>query len=437
MLPPAPGRSPALGVTAPFFVAAPLGLVAAGLLLATSGTDAFLAINVPRTVAVTHAAVIGWLTAAIFGAIYQLGPAVLGGRLVSERLARVQFYVHAVSVTAFVWSLLEWNVVVMSAAGSGVVVSFVLFLVNGWPAVRALRPSTLPRAYLATAMALLAVTASVGITFVGTLEHLWFPVTLGRLGGHAHLGLVGWLALVVMGTSYQLVPMFNISHGARPRLGWWALGVTAAATLVGGIGLMTDPPREVRLVLALLLAAGPALWSVDMLRILRSRARRRLDIQGHATCVSLVFLAAAVALGIAVAWGSPILGREDAARWHLAYGVIAIGGWAGVTLIGNSYKIVPFLTWYHRYREQAGIRPVPMIADIYSARWAYVTLVAHSAAVVLIAAGALTAHLALLQTGGALLAAGGLVHVAALAHVVLAPHAARTPVKTVNEAISR
>jgi len=77
-----PGRGPALGLVAPFFLAAPAGLAAAGLLLATSNGDTFLAINAPRTVAVTHAAVIGWLSMTIFGAVYQLGPAVLGGRLI-------------------------------------------------------------------------------------------------------------------------------------------------------------------------------------------------------------------------------------------------------------------------------------------------------------------------------------------------------------------
>ena len=78
-------ESPPLGVIMPFFVVAPLGLAAAGLMLLLAGHDAFLAVNVPRVVAATHAAVLGWLTLTIMGAIYQLGPAVFGGRLISLR----------------------------------------------------------------------------------------------------------------------------------------------------------------------------------------------------------------------------------------------------------------------------------------------------------------------------------------------------------------
>ncbi|MCK9520177.1 MAG: hypothetical protein M0R74_14310, partial [Dehalococcoidia bacterium] len=67
-MPVAPTRSPALSLVAPFFMAAPLALVVAGLLLATSGPAIFVAINEPRTVAITHATVIGWLTTSIMGA---------------------------------------------------------------------------------------------------------------------------------------------------------------------------------------------------------------------------------------------------------------------------------------------------------------------------------------------------------------------------------
>lgn len=430
-------RSPAFGVVAPFFLAAPLGLVAAGLLLLTADDSVLAGINVPRTVAITHAAVIGWLTTAIMAATYQLGSAVLGGRLLSERLARVQFVVHAGAVALFVWSLLGWHVTWMSAAGVCVVISFILFLVNAVPAVVTARSRELPRAYFAVALGFLVVTAAFGITWVGTLEHLWFPVTLGRLGGHAHLGLIGWLAIVIMGSSYQLVPMFNIVKRRQQRFGRIALIVTATAALVAGIGLMFDPPRAVRVAFAVALAAGPALWTVDVVQLLRARFRRKMDIQGHATFVSLGFLVAALVLGIAVAWGSPVLGREDAARWQLAYGITAIGGWAGLTLLGNSYKIVPFLVWYHRYRERAGFGPVPMIADLYNDRLAHAVLVLHGAAVAVAASGALAGNLSVLRTGGALLALSGATHAATLAHTVFAPHAARSaPLAPAQEATS-
>jgi hypothetical protein len=253
----------------------------------------------------------------------------------------------------------------------------------------------------------LAAAGSVGITYAGTLEHLWFPVTLGRLAGHAHLGLVGWLAVVLMGVSYQVVPMFNVIHERSPRFGRPALWITATSAAVGSVWLMADPAWQGRVVIAVAMAAGPLLWGWDMQALLRARSRRRLDIQGRATFVSLGFLLAAAALGVLVAVGEPVAPAGEPARLHLAYGALAIGGWAGTTLIGNSYKIVPFLTWYHRYRQLAGIQPVPMVADLYDVRVAHAALATHVAGVVAVAVGALTGTLVVVHLGGVLLALAG------------------------------
>lgn len=416
--------SPPLGLVAPYLLLAPLGLVGAGFLLATTDAQSLAGINVPRNVAAAHSAIIGGLTTAIMGAVYQLGPAVLGGRLISQRLARVQLAFHAVSAPGFVWALLEWNVALMSLAAMGLLTSFILFLINAIPAVGARRPNSVTRAYASAALLMLVITASFGITWVGTLQHLWFPVTMGRLSGHAHMGLLGWLALMVMGVSYQLVPMFNVVQARQPRFAWTALAVTVPAALVGGLALMTDPGREVRLAVAAGMALGPGLWAIDMLRLLSARSRRRLDVQGRATFISLGFLLAAMVWGAIAAVGAPLQDADHMARWQLAYGICGIGGWAGLTLVGNSFKILPFLVWYHRYRFLAGRGPVPMISDICNDRWANAVLFLYAAALAVMAGGAASAEIAVLRVGGSLLAVAGGTHVATLAHILWAPHAA-------------
>ena len=402
-----PAAGPPFDVVAPFFVAAPLGLVGGGVILAGAGDDTLLAVNAPRLVAATHALVLGWLTLSIMGALYQLGPAVLGGRIRWPRLLRVQFWIHVISVAVFVPSFAAWDITWVSAAAVGMIVSFILFLIAAFPAVAAFQRGSLPRAFVSVALVFLLGAGSVGITYAGTLEHLWFPVTLGRLSGHAHLGLLGWLGLVLMGVSYQVVPMFNLVKERPPRMGWAALWITSAAASVGSVTLMADPSMEVRVLVAVAMAVGPALWAWDMLSMLNARFRRKLDIQGRATYVSLGFLAAAVVVGILAAVGAEAAPGNEPGRLLFAYGALGIGGWAGVTLIGNSYKVVPFLTWYHRYRQLAGTQRVPMVGDLYDPRLAHLILAVHVLGVVLVAAGALAAQLVLVHAGGVLLAASG------------------------------
>ncbi|MGB4861598.1 MAG: hypothetical protein WBO97_03990 [Tepidiformaceae bacterium] len=418
-------ESPPLGVIAPFFLAAPLGLAIAGFILMRVDDTAFLAVNIPHLVAATHATVLGWLTLAIMGAIYQLGPSVFGGHLVSLRLARYQFIVHIASVVCFIPAIYTWNTYWMAGAGVGVVISFILFLINAIPAIAWFRRGSMPRMFISVALLFLIAGASFGITYVGDLEHGWFPITQGRLSGHAHLGLVGFLALVLMGVSYQTVPMFQVVRRGAARFERPVLIITTVAASSGALIFMTDPPPLVRVGIAIALAAGPALWIADVVRMLRSRSRRMLDVHTRATVVSLAFLVAAIVVGIAAAGGEALSPGGQPARLQLAYGILAIGGWGGSTLIGSSFKIVPFLVWNARYLHLAGREPVPSIADLSSERWNHATLGLHSLAVAVLAAGALGGQLVVVHIGGLLLAGAGLSHCLALVSVVFHHPASR------------
>jgi hypothetical protein len=312
----------------------------------------------------------------------------------------------------------------MSIAGAVLVVSLILYLVNACRAVATGQAWSLPRTYLAVSLSMLAAAGALGITYVGTLEHLWFPVTLGRLASHAHLGLVGWLALTLMGVSYQLVPMFNVSTRVVPRFGHSALIITAGATVLFATAMLFDPPMALRVPLAVLLAAGPLLWGVDQWRSLQGRSRRRLDVQGRATFVSLGFLALAAVLGVGAAIGTPFTPDGELARWPLAYGAAAIAGWAGTAVIGNGVKITAFLVWFHRYQPRAGITSVPLLAELYSDRYMTSVLALHTLGTLIAVAAALTGQLAVFQAGAALLAVAGLANFAGLAAVFI-PRQAR------------
>lgn len=432
-------RSPALGVIAPFFLVAPLGLVAAGLLIAGANSDSFVAVNLPRNVAVTHGIVIGWLTTSIMGAAYQLGPVVMGGDLLSVRLARVQLYLHLVSVATFVWSLWEWDARWMGFAGAGLYLSLLLFALNIATALSRGKSWSYPRAFVTASTCFLVVAMTFGLTYVGTLqpEHSWFGITLGRLSAHAHLGLMGWLALTLMGVGYQLVPMFNVINRAKPRFGWAVLAVTGVATALFGFAMVFDPPPQVRVPLASLLAIGPALWGIDQYLLMRSRSRRRLDIQGRATYASLLFLVTVIPLGLASALGTPLTPDGEPARWLLAYAAAGMLGWFGSMLVGNSYKILSFLIWFHRYRPLVGREPVPVASEIYNEGAATAVLVLNAITAIVLATAAVTGSMDLWRAGGLLLATTGAAHAATMLYMFLPKRARRAAETPVNRMVSQ
>lgn len=421
-----PAQSPPLAIIAPFFLLAPVGLFAAGYLATDAGREVFVAINTHRTVAMTHALVLGWAGLFLFGASYQLASAVLGGGGLHERRARIQLILHATGVAMFVPAIVRWELWLMSVAGVLVVASFLLF---AWNLLRVLLSTprrSHSRSYMLVGLAFLVAGISLGLTFVGNFEHRWFQPSLGRLAAHAHLGLAGWIGLTIMGVSYQLVPMFNIVQRARPRLPLTVLIWTAAGTGVFALAMATDPPQGIRFALAAGLAGGPALWLGDQLHLLLKRSRRRLDFHGQAMFVSLAFLAVTLVLGLAAAWGGSLHRTDAPAALPLAYGVAGIGGWVGTTLIANSYKILPFLIWYHRYRPRLGQAPVPLVKDLVPEWWAQATLALHSAGVVIVVVAALTASTGAFHAGGAVLAGAAVAHLGGMAFMFLPKRSSRT-----------
>ncbi len=127
-----------------------------------------------------------------------------------------------------------------------------------------------------------------------------------------------------------------------------------------------------------------------------------------------VALLVAAAIGLAVA-SDHIPGRS----WVVAYGYAALAGWFGFAILGKSYKILPFLSWLHRYSGTVGDGPVPLLRDLFDERlaWASFALLLVGFAGVL--AGLLFAAATAVEVAGAVYLAGGLVFVFNVARLAL------------------
>lgn len=400
-------ESPPLGLILPFFLTAPLGLVAAGIMLVLAHADATTAVNTPELLAATHAAVLGWLSLSIMGALFQLGPVLFSGRLLPAFAIRAQLVLHVAGVSLMVGAFGWWRTGALAAGGTLTASSFVLFVLNAAFAVRWFARGSLVRNYVSIGLVFLSATAALGLSYAFALYQGWFPLTSGRVAAHAHLGLAGFLGIVIMGVSYQLVPMFQLSPHAEPRfarvvLPWMAVSVVMFAAI-----MWTDPPPAVRALAAGLIASGAAMWMYDVSWLVRRRAKRSFDIQGRSTLISLAFLTAAIVVGVLAASGQPAALAVERQRLQLSYGFLLVGGWAGATLLGNSFKIVPFLVWNGRFRERAGREPVPTLAQLLHGRLAHVTLYCLAAAVLVGACSASIGWLPGLRLAGAMLSTAG------------------------------
>lgn len=391
-------QAPPLSIPATFFAAVPLAMAAAGVLLLTQGA---LALSSPwslPTIALAHLGTLGILALGMTGALYQMTPVVAGTPVPAVGLARVVHVALVGGVGLLVAGFLGQPV--LTWAAGALAVGFALFVapvaVALWRAPR--RTDTVWGMRLAVlslaAVATLGVRLALGHAGWGLLppRDLWLLAHLGT-------GLLGWVGGLIAAVSWQVVPMFYLAPPIRGA--WWVLGGLALG-LVGLWGAVAiGASAGVAAVCAL--PAALAVWVLHPIGVLRGlKGRRRKLVDGTARFWVAAMAAGPVALGLAVAaW----LGEDP--RWDVAFGWVAIWGWAGTLLHGMLARIVPFLVWFHRFSPLIGRQPVPAMRQLWPDSRVGVGLALHGSATLCgLAAIATSADLVARGTGLLVLATG-------------------------------
>jgi hypothetical protein len=269
-------------------------------------------------------------------------------------------------------------------------------------------------------LAWLLVTIGFGLTWALDWQFKWFVITPNMLAAHVHAGLAGWLGCTLIGVSYKLMELFALAH----RRSWRAVHIllvlwnVSLAALVVGL-LLWPGSLEVR-VAATALAGAVLLFAVDLFQMWRGRRRRRVSVeQGH-VAVSLVSLMVAAGLGVFLSAAADVPPRV-----FVAYGYAAIIGGFGFAIAGRYQKILPFLTWVHRYSKSPGPTPPPLLQDLVDERLGWLSLLLLTLGYATTLGGLLAGSVGPVQIGGSVYAAGVVLGLGAVRRTLLPTRAIR------------
>jgi hypothetical protein len=151
------------------------------------------------------------------------------------------------------------------------------------------------------------------------------------------LAVGGWLGLVLVGISYQLVPRFNVSS-VRARWARPVLGLLAGGLILGVVAVSVHLPAPLRVAALLPYVAGAALYLHDVIRLTSARggpASSGITPIGQVAAAA-VFVIAALAALPAIAGVLP---------WPQVAVSSALLGWAPLAISANGARIIPFLAW--------------------------------------------------------------------------------------------
>ena len=299
------------------------GLLAQGVGWAAFGMlgDASLS---PWMLVWIHAMVLGWLTATSLAFLVHVLPTFTDVKLRYERLARTSLWSYLAGVVVLLIGFAESQTLFLVYGGWIITLSVGLFSIAALRTVAdAMKSDELPVRAVARALGItivvLVITVLVGTLAAELLQRGWLT-SLRIVHVHAALGLVGWLAVLVVGVSART---FNRLLGRSRSRKHVHIIVGMCAWL--GLALLllavaTNVPLANIFGVAVLVAAA-GIYGVDNLLALRSVGGAvfpRLFISA-----SQIWLFCTAGLGVLA-----LLGWEHA---FFAMLVVGIFGWIGQT----------------------------------------------------------------------------------------------------------
>ncbi len=390
-------------VVLPFYGYAAVSFLMATILLLFSASSFTQHYFHPNILAITHCMALGWGTMMILGASHQLVPVLIEAKLYSNVLAYFSFVFGATGIPLLVYGFYFFNLGWPAKTGGILVNAAILsYLLNLAISMVNSKKENIHAVFIFTASLWLLLTTVLGVLLLYNFTAIVLPKdSLYFLSLHAHLGIVGWFLLLVMGVGSRLIPLFLISKYNNTKLLWIIYGLVNGSLLIFIFGFLylNAPAFYFIPVVAMLLAV--LLFAYYCYNCYQQRIRKKLDGQMKITLAAVVMLLLPLII-IAIIIGVLLLGTANT-KLVLLYGFVIFFGWITAIILGMTFKTLPFIIWNKVYHQQAGLGTTPNPKDLFSGKMFFAMCMCYGLGFVLFIAGIYFTKIILLQCAAAVL----------------------------------
>ena len=360
-------RTTSYKVVIPFYVYAAVSLLVATVLLLTSGGAFTGHYFQPHILAITHVMALGWATMIILGASHQLLPVLIESDLYSNKLGHLSFGLAAVGIPLLVYGFYTFNLGVVAQVGGSLVTGAVLaYIANIILSISHSKRKNVHAMFVLTASIWLLLTVSLGLALLFNFTLSVFPEnSLSYLPLHAHLGLVGWFLLLVLGVGSRLIPMFLISKYNAPRLLWAVFALVNTGLVLYGLLFLFHAAPGLSFGPAVLVLLALLLFAYYCMQAYKQRIRKKVDDQMKISLLAVALLLLPT-LVLLVLIGVLLASSGERANVVLLYGFTIFFGWLTAIILGMTFKTLPFIVWNKVYRHRASLGKMPSPKELFS-----------------------------------------------------------------------
>jgi hypothetical protein len=390
-------------VVLPFYIYAALSFLFATVLLFFSLSAFTQHYFHPQTLAITHVMALGWGTMVILGASHQLIPVLIEGKLCSNALAYLSFVTAAVGIPLLIVGFYNFYFGWTTQLGAILInVAILCYLVNIAVSMSKSKNENVHAVFAFTAALWLFITTLVGLFLLYNFTYnILSKDSLAYLPLHAHLGIIGWFLLLVIGIGSRLIPMFLISKYDNKKL-LWRIYYLINVALIGFIICFL----YININWLYLIPLGLILVAVFMFgwfcyHAFKNRLRKKVDDPLKVSLLSVfLMLLPLIILFIII---SVLLFSVDNSSLVLTYGFCIFFGWITAIIFGMTFKTLPFILWNRAYHGRAGMGKTPSPKELFSQEIFKAMAIFYLAGFIIFIAGILLTNILILKVAACLL----------------------------------
>jgi hypothetical protein len=331
----------------------------------------------PKILALTHTIALGWGSMLIFGALYQLLPVILETDLFNLRISWFSFALFVPGIFLLVCSFWFFHPgIYMQLGGILVFLAIVLFSANVFLTGRNKKKGSIYKMYIFTACLWLVLTAFLGVLMVFNFSMPFLPkVHMHFLRLHAHMGIVGWFLMLIIGVSAKLLPMFLVCKYQKTHLlsySYYLINLALLLFIIDGYLYGINLKTYFFVGLGVV---GLCFYMVYIGKCFLSRLRKNLDLPMVNTLLSFIFLAAAIVI-LPFILHYNLKHDTAAVNLSLLYGILLFMGWISALILGQTFKTLPFIVWVKHYEHLTGKVKTPLPADLLNNTLLYIQSIA-------------------------------------------------------------
>jgi len=384
--------APAFSTPLRFFLTAPaFGIAAGATLLAVP--ELLDSRWTPGALAVTHLLAVGFMLSVMLGALLQILPVVAGAVIpLSGAVSTVVHLALTAGAICLAWGLGSGSHAYLVPATVLLGGALILFLVAAAIGLRRAPIAQATPRDLRLALLGFGIAVTLGIALALVLARDVTLPLLMVLKLHIGWALLGGAGILLVATSWVVVPMFQITPNYPVTLTrFWAMGTGAVLVLWSAAVLGELVSAE--FALAIVLTGLCVVFAVSTLRLQRQSRRSVPDVTMRAFQLGMASFIAGLACVL-------VAHQSDQTVWPVLAGILVLHGGFVSVIVGMLYKIVPFLAWLHLTQEKG---KAPNMKKLQPDTPVRRQLLMHAAALAVLVAAALGGHTVLVRLAGGVL----------------------------------